>query len=163
MMQNHDRRGPVSADDEAGREVFRQALRSVLLLLGVLTVLGTGIGWFWAHATGVWGALLGVGLAAVFSGTTVLSVGRTVGAGPVRMATVVLGMWVVKMLVVFVVLLVLYPFDFFDRPVMGAVLLAGVVGAALVDYRAVSSARLPYVDGTRDQGHEGNGPTYPSA
>ena len=65
----------------------------------------------------------------------------------------VLGAWIVMMLVVVIALAVLSRFDFYNRLVLGAVLLAGVIGSALLDYRAVTSARMPYVDPTRDEGH----------
>ena len=69
----------------ATEAVFRTSLRDMLVLLGVLTVLGVGIGYLVDGMAGVWGALLGVGIALIFSGTTVLSVLRTARSAPTTM------------------------------------------------------------------------------
>ncbi|GIG30246.1 hypothetical protein [Cellulomonas marina] len=125
--------------------VFRLALRDVLVLLGVLAVVGLAVGWFAAGTAGVWGALLGVGLALVFSGTTIVSMLRTAHATPQAMAGVVMGAWLVKVVVVVAALAVLRGMDFYSRPVLAGVLAVGVIGSALLDYRAVQRARIPYV------------------
>jgi hypothetical protein len=125
----------------------------MLWLLAGLLVVGVPVGALLRGWPGVWGALLGVALALVFSGTTVVSVLRTADATPARMITVIMGAWMVKMIVVFVVLAVLSRFHFYDAVVLGVVLLAGVIGSAVLDYRAVTSARMPYVNPTRDEGH----------
>ena len=126
--------------------VFRRALRDTGVLLGALTVLGVGVGVLVAGAPGAWGALIGVGLALVFSGTTVVAMLRTLHSPPHTMAAVVMGTWLAKVLVVIVVLAVLRDQDFYSRGVLAAVVALGVVGAAVLDYRAVSTGRVPYVE-----------------
>lgn len=148
-----DEGAPARLDPVTAQHVFRTALHFMLWLLGGLVVVGLPVGWVVAGWHGVWGALIGVALALLFSGTTVVSVLRTADASPARMITVIMGAWMVKMLVVFVALAVLARFGFYDRVVLGVVLLAGVVGSAVLDYRAVTSARMPYVDPPRDEGH----------
>lgn len=138
----------------AADAVFRRALRDMLVLLAVLTVLGVGIGALVAGAAGVWGALIGVGLALVFSGTTVVSMLRTGRATPQAMAGIVMGAWLGKVVVVIVVLAVLRDLDFYDRRVLALVLLVGVLGSALLDYRAVARGRIPYVE-PADRGPDG--------
>ncbi|GIJ00154.1 hypothetical protein CLV28_2540 [Sediminihabitans luteus] len=130
----------------AGRDVFRTALRDVAILLAGLAVLGVGIGALVAGVAGVWGALLGVALAAIFSLTTVWTMYRTAESSPTTMAAAVMGGWLAKMVVLVVALAVLRGMDFYDVPVFATVLLVGAVGSALVDYRAVTRARIPYVD-----------------
>ncbi|GEA81676.1 hypothetical protein [Cellulomonas uda] len=137
--------GPAHHDSSA-EEVFRTSLRTVLWLLGALLVVGVGVGWLVAGAPGVWGALIGVGLALVFSGTTIVAMLRTAHSSAQTMAAVVMGTWLAKVLVVIVVLAVLRDQDFYSRGVLAVVLLAGVLGSAYLDYRAVSRARIPYVD-----------------
>ena len=61
--------------DSTAEDVFRTSLRTVLVLLGALLVIGTLVGWLVAGAAGVWGALVGVGLALVFSGLVTLVIG----------------------------------------------------------------------------------------
>lgn len=130
----------------AAAAVFRRALRDMLVLLAALAVLGVGVGALVAGRRGVWGALIGVGLALVFSGTTVVSMLVTARASAARLAAVVLGAWLGKVLVVIVVLALIHDRDFYDRPVLAVVLLVGVVGSAVLDYRAVSRGRVPYVE-----------------
>lgn len=126
--------------------VFRRALRDTVLLLVALTVLGVLVGLLVAGLPGVWGALIGVGLAAVFSGTTVVAMLRTTHATPQVMAGVVMGSWLAKVLVVIVALALLRGLDFYSAPVLAGVLALGAIGSALLDYRAVSTGRVPYVE-----------------
>ncbi|PZR52088.1 hypothetical protein DNL40_13650 [Xylanimonas oleitrophica] len=141
---------PASAAPEEDRTaperaVLRRALRDTGLLLAALAVLGVGVGALVAGTPGVWGALVGVGIAAFFSGTTIWSMLRTVGAPPTQMAVFVMGAWLVKIVVLVGVLALLRGQDFYSREVLMVVLLVGVVGSALLDYRAVARGRVPYV------------------
>lgn len=145
-----------TSSSAAADAVFRRALRDMLVLLAVLSVLGVGIGWLVAGSAGVWGALIGVGLALVFSGTTVVSMLRTAHASPQAMAGIVMGAWLGKIVVVIVVLTVLRDLEFYDRTVLAVVLLVGVLGSALLDYRAVTNGRIPYVE-PADRGPDGAG------
>ncbi|MDM7855762.1 hypothetical protein [Cellulomonas alba] len=130
----------------AAKQSFRLALRDMVVLLVVVLVLGVGVGALVAGAEGVWGALLGVAIALVFSGTTVVSVLRTADDPPARAVTVIMGLWLAKLVLVFVVLAVLSRFDFYSRPVLGVVLIVGVVGSAYLDLRAVQRTRAVYTD-----------------
>jgi hypothetical protein len=138
--------GQPRITNTAAKEAFRRALRDMLVLLAVLLVLGVGIGAAVAGAKGVWGALIGVALALVFSGTTVISVLRTADDPPARAIAVIMSLWLGKIVVVVLVLAVLSHFDFYSRGVLGAVLLAGVLGSAYLDLRSVQRARIPYVE-----------------
>lgn len=146
---------PVSRS--AADAVFRRALRDMFVLLAALAVLGVGIGALAAGRPGVWGALIGVGLALVFSGTTVVSMLVTAHSSVQRLAAVVLGAWLGKVVVVIVVLALIQDRDFYDKPVLAVVLLIGVVGSAVLDYRAVSRGRVPYVEPGARQAAAGPG------
>jgi len=135
----------AGASEGTERAILRRALRDTLVLLGALLVLGVGIGALVAGLPGVYGALVGVGLAAFFCATTVWSMMRTVGSSPTTMAAVVMGAWIAKVIVLIVVLALLRGADFYDRWVLLAVLTVGALGAAVLDYRAVRDGRLPYV------------------
>lgn len=145
-MTNAAPSGGPAADPTAA--VFRRALRDTVILIAALTVVGVGAGALLAGVPGVWGALIGVGLALVFSGTTVVAMLRTLHSPPHTMAAVVMGTWLAKVLVVVVVLALLRDQDFYARGVLAAVLALGVVGAAVLDFRAVSTGRVPYVEPT---------------
>ena len=135
---------PAGGPDPEG-QVFRTALRDMLVLLAVLAVLGVGLGALLAGTPGVLGALLGVGLALVFSGTTVVSMLVTAGKPATTMAAVVMGAWLAKVVVLVAVLALIRDEDFYHRGVLAAVLVAGVVGSAFLDLRAVRGGRVPYV------------------
>jgi len=139
--------GPAS---DPVRAVFRTALRDMLRLLVVLGVLGVAVGALVAGRPGVWGALLALGVTLVFSGTTVASMLATANSAPATTGTVITGAWLAKMIVVIALLAVLRELDFYHHTVFGVVLLAGVLGSALLDYRAVSRGRVPYVQPTPD-------------
>lgn len=132
--------------DTSVEQVFRTSLRTVLWLLAGLTVLGVGIGLAVAGTAGLWGALIGVGLALVFSGTTIVAMLRTLRSSPAAMAGVVMGTWLAKVVVVVVVLALIKDQDFYSKPVLAVVLLVGVLGSAYLDYRAVTRAHVPYVE-----------------
>ncbi|MCA5893831.1 hypothetical protein LEP48_10775 [Isoptericola sp. NEAU-Y5] len=136
---------PDDASTSAERRVLRTAMRDTLLLLGALLVLGVGVGLLVAGSAGMWGALVGVGLAAFFCATTIWSMQATVGSSPARMAAFVMGAWIVKVVVLVVVLALIQDATFYDPWVLLVVLGLGAIGSALLDYRAVSTGRVPYV------------------
>jgi hypothetical protein len=148
--------GPSSLPGhDAVASVFRTALRDMLVLLGVLTVLGIGLGYAFAGTPGVWGALIGIGLALLFSGTTIASMLLTSRAPATTMAAVVMGAWLAKVIVLIAVLVLIRDEDFYHRGVLAAVLFAGVIGSALLDYRAVRLGRVPYVSPAEDTAADG--------
>ena len=141
---------PARDPHDPARAVFRTALRDMLVLLAVLLVLGVGLGYLLAGLPGVWGALIGVGLALLFSGTTVVSMLITSGKPATTMAAVVMGAWLGKIVVLIAVLALIRGEDFYHRGVLAAVLFAGVIGSALLDLRAVKVGRVPYVTPAAD-------------
>ncbi len=142
-----DPAGGATAEHAAAaeRRVLRTALRDTLLLVGALVVLGGGIGLLVAGLPGLWGALVGAAIAAFFCATTIWSMMRTVGSSPARMAAFVMGAWVAKIVVLIVVLVLIQGRTFYDPWVLLVVLAVGAIGSALLDYRAVNSGRVPYV------------------
>ena len=105
MSDDPDERPAPAGSGSAAEAVFRRALRDVVILLAVLLVLGLVVGGLLAKVPGVWGALIGWALAAVFSTTTIVAMIRTARSTPAAMAGVVMGTWLAKVLVVVVVLL----------------------------------------------------------
>ncbi|GGC12005.1 hypothetical protein [Cellulomonas carbonis] len=138
--------GEARPSGGAVHAVFRRALRDMLVLVAAVAVLGVGIGYALEGVPGVWGALIGAGVALVFSGTTVLSMLRTADASATTTGAVILGAWLVKMLLLVVLFAVLDDLTFYDREVLVVVVLAGVLGSVYLDYRAVRTGRVPYVE-----------------
>ena len=146
-------RAPSAAD-----AVFRRALRDMLTLLAALTALGTSVGAIVAGQPGIWGAVIGVGLALLFSGTTIVSMLVTTRASLQAFAAVVLGAWLGKVIVVIVVLTLIQDRHFYDKTVFAVVVLVGALGSAFLDYRAVTHGRVPYVEPGAQQADVRPGP-----
>ena len=127
------------------KEIFASALRSTLIMLAVLTVVGIGVGALVAGLAGVWAALLGVGVTLIFSGTTIASMLYTADKGPNTTMAVLLGGWIAKMALLVVLLAVLGQLDFYHRMVFAVIVLVGVIGSAALDMRSVIRGREPYV------------------
>ncbi len=142
-MTHHPEAPAEPTSSDAARAVFRTALRDILVVVAALAVVGILVGYLISGVPGVWGAVLGVAMTIVFSGTTVISMLKTADANPTTTAAVVLGSWLAKMLVLILVLALLRQFDFYDKFVLGGVLMVGVIGAALIDFRAVTRGRVP--------------------
>ncbi len=138
-------REALAAQADAARSVFARALRDMLVLVAVVTVLGVAVGYLVAALPGVWGALLGVAVTLLFSGTTVLSMLKTSDSSPTTLGAVILGAWLGKMVVLVALFALLRDQTFYDKGVFVAVVLVGVLGSALLDYRAVKQGRVPYV------------------
>jgi len=136
----------------AAEAVFRQALRDMLVLLGVLTVVGVVVGYLVDGSAGVWGALIGVFVALIFSGTTVISVWRTARSNPATMLAVLMGAWLGKLVVVIAVLASIRHLDFYNPQVLAVVLMVGVIGSAILDARAVQRGRIPYIEPAASDG-----------
>ena len=132
------------------KEIFAAALRSTLIMLAVLTVVGIGVGALVAGGAGVWGALLGVGVTLVFSGTTIGSMLYTADKGPNTTMAVLLGGWIAKMAVLIIALAVLGQLDFYHRMVFAVIVLVGVMGSAALDMRSVIRGRQPYITAEPD-------------
>lgn len=131
--------------DTSVRQVFQSALRSVTIGLVILLVLGVGLGALISGTRGVWGALLGVAAAMVFSGTTVWAAWKTADADATTTGAIVLGSWLAKMIILVGALAALKDAEFYSKPVFAVVLLAGGLASAALDYLAIRRSRLPYV------------------
>ncbi|MDR0482510.1 MAG: hypothetical protein LBH13_05050 [Cellulomonadaceae bacterium] len=128
------------------RAVYRRALVLTGGLLAVLTVLGVGIGAMTAGTTGVWGAVMGVALAALFCAPTIWSMKRSVGTSPTTMAALVMGVWLGKLVVLIAALALLRGHTFYHPVVLFVVLALGAIGSAALDAFAVTSSKMTYVD-----------------
>jgi len=129
--------------------IMRSTLVWSLVIEAVLAVVGAGIGYLVAGVDGVWSALLGVLMAAVFFGLTVVTmiVGARIGGGQLTTGyfAIVMGGWFVKVILFFVVLLVLRGQPWVVPYVFLVSALAGVLASLIVDLVVFARARVPYV------------------
>ena len=143
-MTEPEKARPAPADPV--RDVLRTALIGTVVLVVGLAVVGALVGWFIAGAPGVWGALLGAGIALVFCGTTLVTTMVTSRSDLTTMTMVVLGAYLAKMLVLVIVFALLRDVDFFHLGTFVVVLLLGVAGSMVLDFRAIAAGRVPHVD-----------------
>lgn len=149
MTEDHARKQPAFGyvDEETAkgtREMFGAMARGMLVLLVALLVLGVGIGWGVAGMPGVWAALLGAGLAAAFTLTTVV-LGQVTADKPIWVASgALLGGWVAKVVILFAVMLIVRGQDFYDRFVLFGVVVVAIIGTTAIEVREAMRARVPY-------------------
>lgn len=148
---------PIGEGASALRAALRRAVRLaalVCLAAGLVTAVVAGllVGW-----PGVWGALVGFAIALSFLATTSLVGARTAGGDPVVVAGWVLGSWLVKVVVVGLVLVALRDMTFYDPVALFVGIVVGMVSTLWAEYRALTSARIPYVD-TSGRGQGGGTP-----
>ena len=148
MSQDPSRRTDEGAGEAALalRAALLRATRTAALLCLVAAVVTAAVAYAVVGVAGVWGAVVGYALALAFLGTTTLVGARTAGGDPVRVAAVVLGSWLLKVLVVGVTLYALRDATFYDPVALFAGIVVGMVITLWVEYRTLTGAQIPYVD-----------------
>jgi hypothetical protein len=129
-------------------------LARALVYGGILTVaiavIGSIVGYLVAGAPGLWSALIGAGLTALFMGFTagsILLAARVTSNEPssTLFFGIVLGAWLLKFVAFIAILLILRDQPFIEPLVMFFSILAAVIGSLTVDVIAFVGARVPYV------------------
>jgi len=120
-------------------------------LAAILLVLGGGIGWLLAGTPGLVGGLLGTALAVVFMGLTAASILIADVATRGRPSIVVffgtvLGVFFLKLVIFVVLALWLRTQDWLAPGVFGVTAIVAVLGTLVVDFLALRTSRVPYVD-----------------
>lgn len=143
--------------------VFRAALIGGAAVAAVVAVVGGLVGLVAAGAPGLFGALVGTLLAAVFLGLTAVSmlVAARVARGDLTSPAffgVVLGVWFVKIVVFVVAALWLRGQDWLNPWVFFFCVLAAVIGSLVVDCVAVARSRVPYASDVTLPGDEARAP-----
>jgi hypothetical protein len=125
------------------------ALKYGAALTGVLLVLGGAVGFLIAGAPGLVSALVGAALTAVFMGFTAGSillaakVTKGDGSSPLFYG-IVLGVWALKILVFFAIMLGLSTVAWLDARILFGSVIVAVAGSLIVDLVAFARARVPY-------------------
>lgn len=129
-------------------------LRTTLVWSGIVTaalaVVGGLLGYLVAGVTGLWSALAGVLIAAVFLGITGLSIliaNRWYGDAlyvPIFFG-IVLGGWILKFVVFLVALLVLREQPWIDPTVFFLAVVASILASLAVDVVVMLRMRVPHV------------------
>lgn len=125
-------------------DVARRALRQSALVLAPVVVIAALVGWFTAGREGLWGALLGAGIAGGFLLITLLTVLLTAKASPTVTGGAMMGGWLLKVIVLLVALALLKDATFYSKPVFGAVVMIAVVVVLASETWVVVKARMLY-------------------
>ncbi|GAA4416659.1 hypothetical protein GCM10023169_11800 [Georgenia halophila] len=128
------------------RQMYTTMLRRMGVLVAVLAVGGGVVGHLVAGSPGMWGALLGAGIAALFMLATVVTMLVTAEKSLTVVTGAAVGGWIVKMALVFVVLLLVSGRDFYSPGVFFAVLVVAVLGSLLIESLGVLRSRVPTVE-----------------
>ena len=124
------------------RRVLRFGMLAALIALPVSMLVGYAV----AGGPGVWGALIGMGLAVGFFAITVGVALGTAALDVTALGAAVLGSWLFKMVLLIIVLALLRDADFYSRPVLFVTLLLGTVGALVLEAVVVTRTQVPYTE-----------------
>lgn len=130
--------------------ILARALVYGAILTVAIALIGSIIGFLVAGPEGLWSALIGAGLTAlfmVFTSASIVLAAKVTKNEPssTLFFGIVLGMWLLKF-VIFIVLLVLLQAQPFVQPlILFFSILAAVIGSLVVDVVAFLGARVPYV------------------
>lgn len=133
-----------------GPEALVVPMRRVLRVVGIGTAVAlpvaTGLGWALGGDAGARGAFLGLAVPAVFLGVTAGLALLTAGMDARRMAFLLVGSWVVKVLALVAVLAALRGDPSWSRPAFLAAFAVGVAGWLTAECLVVLRTRVPYVE-----------------
>lgn len=133
--------------------ILRTTLVWSAAVTAVLAVVGGLIGYLVAGESGLWSALAGVLLAAIFLGITGVSIliaNRWFGTDlyvPLFFG-IVLGGWLLKFVVFLIVLFVVRDQPWVNPTVFFLAIVVGVLAALMVDVIVLTRMRLPYASDT---------------
>ncbi|KAE8763094.1 hypothetical protein [Georgenia thermotolerans] len=135
--------GPTPDTSGATRDMFRRILRQLTLLVVVLAVGGGVVGYLAAGQPGLWGALMGAGVAALFMVGTVATMLLTADK-PLHVASAAgVGGWILKLILLLVLLALVRGKDFYSPGAFFVVLVLAIIGSFVIEARAVLHSRVP--------------------
>jgi len=126
--------------------LYKKALALSAILVLVIAVFGSGIGFLAAGMAGVYSALIGSLVALGFSTLTILSIWFGAKLPLAGFYGLVLGGWLIKVLLFAVVLAILQDANFISGPVFFFAVVTSVLGGLAIDSWVVLKGRLP-IDG----------------
>ena len=125
--------------------LFSKALKLSTLLAVAIAVAGSLLGYLFYQSPGVFAALLGAGVSALFGTMTILSIWFGGKLSLNGFYAMVLGGWLLKFLLFAGVLLALQNAEGFAGPVFFFAVVATVLGGLAIDSWLVLKGRVPTV------------------
>jgi len=131
--------------------IFARIIRYGALLGAAVAVLGSVAGWFADGSRGVVSALIGAGIAFVFTavtGATIILATRITKGDLLNPAyfAIVLGGWLLKFVLFIVLLVVLKDQPWLNTVVLFLSIVSSIIGSLVIDVAVIARSRLPYVD-----------------
>ena len=127
-------------------KVFRRGFLWSAVAIAIVAVIGCSIAYVVSGQPGLWSALAGAGLAAIFGLGTQLVAILTVRKDPLVFVGAVMVSSMAKILLLIVAAMIAQSVDALVRPAFGATLLAGSLAAIIIDIIVFQRGRIPYVD-----------------
>jgi len=133
-------------------KVFRRGFAWSAIAIAVVAVAGAVIAYLVSGTAGMWSAVAGAGLAAIFGLGTQLAAILTVRKDPLVFVGAVAASSMAKILLLIVASMIAQNVEALVRPAFGATLLAGSLAAIIIDIIVFQRGRIPYVDGPPSAG-----------
>lgn len=140
----------MSTSPVSSTPILRTTLLWSAVVTAVLAVVGAVLGYVIAGADGLWSALAGVLLAAIFlaiTGTSILIANRWYG-DPIYVPLffgIVMGGWILKFIVFIVLLLVLRDQPWMHPTIFFVAVVVSVLAALAIDVVVMLRMRIPHV------------------
>ncbi len=130
--------------------VFQKILRWGGILAVAIAVIGGGIGYLVADVPGLVSGLLGTAMSILFMGITAgtILLALRISRSPSDIGTffgIVMGGWLVKFVVFFVIVFVLEDQPWLQPMVLFLTIVAGVLGSLVIDVVVIAKSRISYV------------------
>lgn len=123
-------------------EVFSKVISFSALAVGAIAIVASALGWIFAGINGVYSALIGAGVCLGFSLLTALSVkfGGQLNLG--GFFAVVMGGWILKLVLFFILIAFLRRAEFINGPVFFFSLVAAILASLAIDSMVFLKARI---------------------
>jgi ATP synthase protein I len=122
--------------------VVRWSLALTSVVAAVAVVICAALG----GAKGTYGALIGVGVVAVFFGISILVVSRAARVSPMAMMVAALGSFIVKIVAFMIVLIAIGHSTAFNGRMLGFTALACILAWSFAQVGTAMKLQLPYVE-----------------
>jgi hypothetical protein len=131
---------------DSSAKLYKKAMALSAILVLVIAIFGSTIGFLVAGPAGVYSALIGAGVAFSFSVLTIFSVWFGAKLPLAGFYGLVLGGWLIKVLLFAVVLASLQGAAFISGPVFFFAVVASILGGLAIDSWVVLTGRMPILE-----------------
>ena len=125
---------------------YARVVRWSLALTSVVAAVAVVLGAVFGRAKGTYGALIGVGVGAVFFGISILAVGWAAKISPMAMMVAALGSFVVKIVAFMIVLVTIGHSTAFNGRMLGFTALACILAWSFSQVGTAMKLQFPYVE-----------------